>query len=195
MRVQILTVLAGLAGLVSSFNYTLRDSIRGNLTASDIAATNVSISDIIGNLSSNPLVGSLSASDVQGIIPVTDVTCSGRQLDPDDFVEVRDQMAEWGRTNILPGRCMKYLIVGDVIYFICNCKEWHSDPIPLAELMEVERLLYDKCGPWQSGLVFSKKWDKAFEIQPKSLWETALKKEWPAQHVCPPSCVNCWVHY
>ncbi|KAI1779565.1 hypothetical protein F4818DRAFT_144758 [Hypoxylon cercidicola] len=177
MRVQILAVLAGMTGLVSSFNQTLRDSFRGSLYNS---------SDIIGNI---------SAREIRGIIPVSEVTCSGRKLDPDDFIEAREKMAQWGRHHILPGRCMKYLFVNEIIYFICNCKYWYSDRVPLEELMEVEALLYNKCGPWQSGIVFSKKWDKAYEIQPKSLWDDATKKEWPEQHVCPPYCVECHVHY
>ncbi|XXG94220.1 hypothetical protein Hte_000473 [Hypoxylon texense] len=187
MRAQILTVLAGMAGLVLSFNHTLRDSIRrGNLSASDLA-TNISISDTVGSLRSNPWVSNMSTSDVSDIIPVTDVTCSGTQLDPDDFVEVRNKMIEWGLQYKLSSRCMKFLTVGESTYFVCNCKWFHWDPLPREEIMEVERLLYDKCGPWQSGIVFSKKWKKAYEIQPKALWDTALKKEWPAQHVCPPS--------
>ncbi|KAI0426857.1 hypothetical protein F5Y09DRAFT_345298 [Xylaria sp. FL1042] len=79
-----------------------------------------------------------------------------------------------------------------VTWYICNCKYFHADKGPLWELDEVERLLREKCGPWQSGWVWSGKWQKGYNIVPSEWFrprEHDMIYAGKGDRICPPNCL------
>jgi hypothetical protein len=59
-----------------------------------------------------------------------------------------------------------FFTFGGVKFYICNCKWGKQDHAPREELEEARRLIRDKCGEGASGWVFSRLWDKGYNIAP-----------------------------
>ncbi|KAI3322950.1 hypothetical protein HD806DRAFT_536130 [Xylariaceae sp. AK1471] len=77
----------------------------------------------------------------------------------------------------------------NVTWYICNCKLFWFDRVPRAELDDAESILDKKCGPNQSGWVWSKKWQKGFNVVPTDWFEHQVKEE---LNFCPKGCLKLW---
>ncbi|KAI2463618.1 hypothetical protein F4781DRAFT_416101 [Annulohypoxylon bovei var. microspora] len=99
------------------------------------------------------------------IIPVSKVQCTHDDIEPRYVTKARLRLAKWGLRNKIPPKCLKKAIVETVVWYVCNCKYTYRDPVPLEELLDVEEILENECGTYRSGWVWSKKWDKMYEVQ------------------------------
>lgn len=137
-----------------------------------------------------------------GTIPVTQVNCTGYQLDECAVEAAKDRAVDWGAMYVVPRRGLKYWEDGGRTagWWICNCKLARGDPVVREELDECLAILADRCGgPYRSGWVWSDEWQKSFNLAPA--WERGHGGEQeegaddapPAAMppgACPPGCVE-----
>ncbi|KAI1461591.1 hypothetical protein F4805DRAFT_238630 [Annulohypoxylon moriforme] len=121
----------------------------------------------------------------QGVIPISSINCTNYSLNPISVINARHKLADWGLHHKVPGKSMKKARSGEVVWYVCNCKWTHKDGLADSELREAEEALFKQCGDFQSGWVWSHKWDKMYQIEPLE-WVERLPETW---HWCPHYCV------
>ncbi|KAK5635326.1 hypothetical protein RRF57_011038 [Xylaria bambusicola] len=133
-------------------------------------------------------------------IPVTSKKCMGDQLEKEYFLGAKESMITWSDLGgrVVPGfyygkscpedigstACCQEDEKG-VTWYVCNCKLIWQDPVPRWELDEVQSILNETCGEWQSGWVWSKKWEKGYNVVPKQWYKVRVKDH---LQICPPGC-------
>ncbi|KAI2606688.1 hypothetical protein GGR54DRAFT_412379 [Hypoxylon sp. NC1633] len=128
----------------------------------------------------------ITSTHTEGIIPVTDIYCSGHKLPSEDVLAARLLLAKWGQQHRIPPKTVKRAYAGEALFYVCNCKGWYADPVPALELMDAQELIWDRCGDDATGRVFSKPWDKVYEIEPRAF----LDGVWRPPLMCPNNCVR-----
>ncbi|KAI0802168.1 hypothetical protein GGR55DRAFT_667218 [Xylaria sp. FL0064] len=134
-------------------------------------------------------------------IPVKMMKCMGHNMTSrrQDWLYAKENLTTWSlkKGNYVSQRtyyaetwpCPNIL---GVTWYICNCKSFHADKVPQWELDEVQRLLGEKCGPWQSGWVWSQRWQKGYNVVP-SEWYIPRNLYYEDRHrgqrLCPHNCV------
>ncbi|KAI1843606.1 hypothetical protein JX266_010239 [Neoarthrinium moseri] len=125
---------------------------------------------------------------VNGPIPVREVGCTGASLNLTDFIAVKDQMEHWSNGGGRVGHKNWHAeFRHGVVWYMCNCKLTWEDSVPREELDHALALMNERCGVDYSGWVWSKLWEKGFNLQPA----TALVGRRPPQ-LCPHECL--WHH-
>ncbi|KAL7629103.1 hypothetical protein AAE478_000622 [Parahypoxylon ruwenzoriense] len=126
---------------------------------------------------------------VAGPVPASLVNCTGYTLDGESIQRTLDDFIEWGKRFKLQPKGFRMVIANDVVSYVCNCKWWHKDPIPEAEILHVQRIIEDECGRNRSGWVWSQQWDKMYEIEPLEWTEKLEADPWQEYTAfCPPCC-------
>ncbi|KAI1758307.1 hypothetical protein F4782DRAFT_477329 [Xylaria castorea] len=125
-------------------------------------------------------------------IPVAMMKCMGDKFEKLNYLGAKNNMIDWSATGgaVMPGAYHSESFPDNrfgVTWYICNCKYFHKDKAPRWELDEVQRLLEEKCGEWQSGWVWSKKWEKGFNVVPTDWLRYKLED---GKDICPPHCFN-----
>ncbi|KAI1866229.1 uncharacterized protein JN550_007617 [Neoarthrinium moseri] len=144
---------------------------------------------LIANSASAPVIVK-PQSDVKTrhIIPVTDVGCGGDVLDPSDTAEAKKKMIRWDRAgNKVDQKNWHPEYFNGTVWYLCNCKLFWRDGAPEEELNQVEQILSETCGPAHTGWVWSKPWQKAYNV---ASVKTISGKKPP--HLCPRHCM--WAH-
>ncbi|KAI1820177.1 hypothetical protein F4861DRAFT_543189 [Xylaria intraflava] len=100
----------------------------------------------------------------EGIIPVSEVGCWKDKVDPQRIEEAKTKLENWGRKHRIGNGSMHGEKANLSAVWICNCKHFEDDHVVAAELDETQALVEDKCGVGVAGWVWSKKWNKAFNI-------------------------------
>ncbi|KAF2967791.1 hypothetical protein GQX73_g5772 [Xylaria multiplex] len=127
-------------------------------------------------------------------IPVAMIECMGHNLSEQDYLGAKEAMLTWAENSadhiVPPGNYEAFwypnVTQGEgVTWYICNCKLVARDKIPRWEIDEVQETLEEKCGKWQSGWVWSKKWEKGYNVVPTSWFRT---KYLHYDRVCPKRC-------
>ncbi|KAH8163628.1 hypothetical protein CIB48_g4597 [Xylaria polymorpha] len=104
-------------------------------------------------------------------IPVTMMKCTNHILSEEDYLGAKEKMISWSANGgrVYPGSYQAKGFPDDrsgATWYLCNCKGAWADKAPRWELDYVQQILEEKCGKWQSGWVWSKKWQKGFNIAP-----------------------------
>lgn len=110
--------------------------------------------------------------------PLAEVQCTGSTLDPNDTALAKAQAVAWSGKHQLGRKDMKSWAWGKSVWWVCNCGPWEA-PLSEGELHEFERVLELKCGPNQSGWLWSHGWKKGFNLGPNS----------GGKRTCPYMCV------
>ncbi|KAI0971042.1 hypothetical protein F4678DRAFT_433536 [Xylaria arbuscula] len=123
-------------------------------------------------------------------IPVATKKCLGHKLSKKNFLSGKEQMIAWsehGGTVVPGGRHAESYpnATSGVTWYNCNCKYFYFDSVPRSELDQVQKILEGECGKWQSGWVWSKEWEKGYNVVPTEWFRAALDSNQP---VCPPAC-------
>ncbi|KAI1384922.1 uncharacterized protein F4822DRAFT_377597 [Hypoxylon trugodes] len=134
---------------------------------------------------SPPSNNNTTTQELKGMIPVTSIECTASDLEPDATRKARAELVKWGEDHMVPPKCLRRAEVRDTVWYVCNCKLTYADPLPKDELQKAEELLFKKCGPFRSGAVWSREWDKMYKILPT---EVVANVTFPAE-MCPPGCV------
>ncbi|KAI0426698.1 hypothetical protein F5Y09DRAFT_350990 [Xylaria sp. FL1042] len=129
-------------------------------------------------------------SGSQPKIPVTMKKCMGHNLSEQNYLRAKENMVEWSeRRNgkVYPGSAHAESYPdkkSGVTWYVCNCKWLYADKVPRWELDYAQQILDIECGKWQSGWVWSKKWDKGYNVVPTKWYKAheAIEK------ICPPHC-------
>ncbi|KAI1346438.1 hypothetical protein F5Y01DRAFT_321712 [Xylaria sp. FL0043] len=135
-------------------------------------------------------------------IPVHMMRCMGHNMTSrrQDWLYAKENLTAWSliKDNYVSQRtyygetwpCPNNL---GVTWYICNCKSFHADKVPRWELDEVQRLLAEKCGPWQSGWVWSQRWQKGYNVVPSEWYLPRHDSMWykvkGPQRLCPHNCI------
>ncbi|KAI8629839.1 hypothetical protein F5Y19DRAFT_475285 [Xylariaceae sp. FL1651] len=128
-----------------------------------------------------------------GLIPVSMMKCFDQDLDWEEYWHAKEVMVKWSESGkkLMPNswHAAKYPPYGQrgVTIYVCNCKWFWRDSVPRGELDDMERILKQECGSNRSGWVWSKKWQKGFNVVPTEWFEPRVKKDKP---ICPPSCLT-----
>ncbi|KAI1304373.1 hypothetical protein F5Y03DRAFT_358369 [Xylaria venustula] len=128
--------------------------------------------------------------DVPPTIPVTMKKCMGHNLSKQNFLSAKEKMIAWSenRGKVVPGwyHAESYPTPkSGVTWYNCNCKFFYADSVPRSELDQVQKILEAECGKWQSGWVWSKAWEKGYNVVPTEWFRATLDAKQP---ICPPSC-------
>ncbi|TRX95510.1 hypothetical protein FHL15_003468 [Xylaria flabelliformis] len=123
-------------------------------------------------------------------IPVAMMKCMGDKLDEMNYLTAKQNMFDWSDDGgYVKAGSMHFESYPNnytgVTWYICNCKWWNDDRVPRWELDSVQRILEAKCGEWQSGWVWSKRWDKGFNVVPTKWFRHNLEH---GGRICPPHC-------
>ncbi|KAI0602539.1 hypothetical protein F4775DRAFT_600540 [Biscogniauxia sp. FL1348] len=129
-----------------------------------------------------------STSEIKrmGVIPVHDWGCHPEEpkLNPINIQKVKEDFALWSsKENRVFPNSVKIFTWGDTAWYICNCKTWHYDPVPMEELNDAQSILTHYCGRDRSGWVWSKKWNKGYNLVSSDYVKYALH-----QDLCPKGC-------
>ncbi|KAI1354499.1 hypothetical protein F5Y01DRAFT_273011 [Xylaria sp. FL0043] len=123
-------------------------------------------------------------------IPVTMKRCTGHKLSEQNYLRAKEQMIEWSECRdgkIYPGSAHTESYPdkkSGATWYVCNCKWLYADKVPRWELDYAQQILETECGKWQSGWVWSKKWDKGYNVVPTE-W---FKAHEVIEQICPPHC-------
>jgi hypothetical protein len=103
-----------------------------------------------------------------------DFQCLEEDILSEDSYKAKESMVAWndagGRIGTRSYIKFRYplhaphLADNGTTWYVCNCKPLWCDPVPRAELDEVERILADNCGPNRSGRIWSHKWQKEYNV-------------------------------
>jgi hypothetical protein len=131
--------------------------------------------------------------DAKPVIPISAMKCMGHQLRREDIKGAKERMIKWYESGnkVRPTRyhAERHPPEDDWLgttWYICNCKHFWWDPVPRAELDDVERILEEKCGPNQSGWIWSTRWQKGYNVVPTAWFEPRREVE---SHICPMNCL------
>ncbi|KAI8944171.1 hypothetical protein F4801DRAFT_585703 [Xylaria longipes] len=125
-------------------------------------------------------------------IPVAMTKCLGFTFSKQNYLGAKENMISWSeeKEGVYPGAYHAESYPDSmfgVTWYLCNCKNIHVDKAPRWELDEVQRILEEKCGKWQSGWVWSKKWEKGYNVVPTDWFRYQLEDH---KDICPPHCFN-----
>ncbi|KAI0008819.1 hypothetical protein F4779DRAFT_618225 [Xylariaceae sp. FL0662B] len=123
--------------------------------------------DYTSSSSPAPDDGNANATMGVGIIPKAKVGCYKKDgpLDERDVGLAKAQIVAWVKKWPIGPRSLVMRWVGTSAWYVCNCKWFNYDPLPAAELDEVEDLLARHCGGRLApGWVWSKKWNKSYNM-------------------------------
>ncbi|KAI0905789.1 hypothetical protein F4823DRAFT_632362 [Ustulina deusta] len=123
-------------------------------------------------------------------IPVNMKKCMGDTLSKKNYLTAKQLLVVWSEAGgyIHPGGVQAMSYPGTknaVTWYVCNCKLLHWDRVPEWELDDVQRILEEACGEWQSGWVWSKKWQKGFNVVPTEWYKNQIAND---KRICPPHC-------
>ncbi|KAI1864106.1 hypothetical protein JX265_007403 [Neoarthrinium moseri] len=121
-----------------------------------------------------------------GIIPSPMVDCGDVELPEADWKGVIDKIKDYGihGGKVQPKKIhVEYF--GKAAFYMCNCKWFHWDPLPIQEISEAAELITKKCGPHQTGWVWANDWQKGYNIAPYSYVHGT-----DAPLLCPDECFN-----
>ncbi|KAI0102803.1 hypothetical protein GGR51DRAFT_562258 [Nemania sp. FL0031] len=124
-------------------------------------------------------------------IPVEQARCYGDSLNKDWYLGSRNNLTEWSlhTKGVSPGRHHAEIYpeteMFGVTWYVCNCKYIHHQKVLAWELEDVQRILNEKCGEYQSGYVWSGKWSKGYSVV-TNYWyiQRILNRE----RLCPIKC-------
>ncbi|RWA06503.1 hypothetical protein EKO27_g8605 [Xylaria grammica] len=124
-------------------------------------------------------------------VPVTMKKCMGDDLNKEYFLAAKENLVDWSEEgNALIASSYHAESYPDdrrgVTWYICNCKWFARDTVPRWELDDVQRVLAEECGDWKSGWVWSKKWEKGYNVVPT---EWFYDKRTSHLRLCPPLCI------
>ncbi|KAJ8124284.1 hypothetical protein O1611_g9357 [Lasiodiplodia mahajangana] len=120
------------------------------------------------------VVRGLNETEVEeDVIPVRDIGCWKDKL-PEDEVEIaKEKLIQWG-ANHQVGRGSWHgeqfdptgfsILERKAAMWLCNCKHFKKDYAVSEELNEAQDLIYELCGLNSTGWVWTKKWQKSFNI-------------------------------
>lgn len=124
----------------------------------------------------------------RSFIPVSEVKCTGYNLDVRDVEVAKFKMMRWDlHGNKVWERGFHSEWYGSTCWYICNCKNTWRDGTPIKELDEAQRLIVEKCGEGHSGYVWSQPWNKGYNIASSEAVGKAKVKE-----ICPYGCLWLW---
>ncbi|KAI1167105.1 hypothetical protein F5B18DRAFT_676123 [Nemania serpens] len=102
-------------------------------------------------------------------IPVTEVSCLGNYISPENCQAAKEAMIVWADSHwsLAPRShhaqaSLPKNSTDAVVWTVCNLKYMDWDPIPEKELDEVETILHRECGKHRAGRVYSRKWRKEY---------------------------------
>ncbi|KAI1423350.1 hypothetical protein F5Y12DRAFT_798579 [Xylaria sp. FL1777] len=128
-------------------------------------------------------------------IPVTSTKCMGHNLTDQrvNYFHAKWKLIEWQDKpgHWVPPGLYHYESAPDnytgVTWYICNCKYFYPDKAPAWELDQVQQILDDQCGQFQSGWVWSKKWEKGYNVVPTEWFKPRLRIQ-RKKPICPRGC-------
>ncbi|KAI0108991.1 hypothetical protein GGR51DRAFT_513975 [Nemania sp. FL0031] len=105
-------------------------------------------------------------------IPIKYVSCTFLPISKEYSTAAKEAIVEWGKdgNKVEPTGLIAMSFpessnsTGSVTWIICNSKWYDGDPVPGPELDQAETAIENKCGPNESGRVWSKKWRKEYVI-------------------------------
>ncbi|TGJ81873.1 hypothetical protein E0Z10_g6890 [Xylaria hypoxylon] len=128
--------------------------------------------------------------DSQRHIPVEMKKCMGHNLSEEYYLGAKENMVTWAYEKKITPTNLHAEHYPDnrhgVTWYICNCKIIFADEVPAWELDEVQQILAAECGEWQSGWVWSKKWQKGYNVVPTDWYMDKVEK---LENLCPPGCL------
>ncbi|KAI1638013.1 hypothetical protein F4809DRAFT_601810 [Biscogniauxia mediterranea] len=136
--------------------------------------------------STNQTLNSAPYAESTGVIPVKEWGChpDEPELNPVNIQKVKEDFALWSsKENRVFPNSIRIFSFGDTAWYICNCKTWYYDPAPIEELDDAQNIITRYCGRNRSGWVWSKKWNKGYNIVSFEFVKFAMH-----ERLCPKHC-------
>ncbi|KAI8633585.1 hypothetical protein F5Y19DRAFT_245710 [Xylariaceae sp. FL1651] len=136
------------------------------------------------NITSDPVEYLPHRPTSQGGIPISKIGCWNVLLNTEDVQIAKLRMVAWGDHFRIRRRGWHGEYSEDAAVWICNCKFVHRDPIYRRELDHAQDAITERCGQGMAGWVWSKRWQKAFNIGPvEKIQAPKIGDDW-----CPRNC-------
>ncbi|KAK7747142.1 hypothetical protein SLS62_009197 [Diatrype stigma] len=111
---------------------------------------------------------------------LVDVQCTGSALNPNDTAIAKAQAIAWSELHRIGWKDMKYWGWGKSVLWVCNCGLPGNAPLlSEKEFNRFEQALMRKCGPNQSGWLWSAKQKRGYNLGVNS----------PGRKNCPFMCL------
>ncbi|OTB03786.1 hypothetical protein M426DRAFT_12288 [Hypoxylon sp. CI-4A] len=137
------------------------------------------------NTTITPIAGDDTPDKDSIMIPVTQIYCTGHDMEARDVNRARRKVARWAKHHPLVTKRVKMGLVNDTIWYVCNCKWWTVEYLKWYELVQAQNLIYGTCGEHRSGGLWSDPWQKMYHIEP---YHTTFNMS-HVYDLCPHRCV------